>query len=365
MDMSFDPKEISGLFEMSRDAVLGIDRDSILFLNPAAAALFQAKPGDPAENCIPNYILTVPADQFVASIRIHDRAGYATVSRSGGFVLICVVLPPAENVIPAILTGSVRELSGALMATRLAADVLIKHLDAETDEKVVSHSTILYQNYFRMKRLCDHISKADSLQRGIQHFAPRVVAIDHMCGELCASVNHFLTPSGITLEFEAEPGKYNTLADLSLLETLLLNAIANSIAHLQDVCNGARVRLRLYQRGDRIILAVDDNGSGIPTERLSTVIHSQTPTSLPDAATGAGLGLMIARGIAELHGGALILESREGVGTKLRVSLPIRLPEDPILHTPAVTYNKEGMSTILTELSVILDKKFYNKTMFD
>lgn len=362
--MSFDPKAISGLFAMSRDAVLGISGDRILFLNPAAAALFQAEPGEPAEKYIPAYILTDPAEQFVASVQVGSRTGYASASRSEDVLLVSYVLPQEENAAPPILTNSVRELSNALMATRLAADVILRSLDETADEKLRTHSAILYQSYYRMKRLCEHIGKVNALQRGTQPFCPRVVAIDRMCTELCDSLNHFLLPMGVKVELEADPGHYNTLADQSLLETLLLNVVTNSVAHLSGKPEG-RVRIGLSQRGGRIILAVDDNGSGIPTEGLPPMITGTVPSSLSDPSTGAGLGLMLSRGIAELHGGALILESREDHGTKIRVSLPVRLPEDAVLHTPTATYNKEGMSSILTELSVILDKKFYNKTFFD
>lgn len=364
MDMSIDPKAIAGLFEVSRDAVLGVMEDKILFLNPSAAALFQAKPGDPAGNHIPSYILTDPASQFVASVHLNDRAGYGSACRFGDFLLICFVLPPEEDAVSPILSGSVREFSNALMATRLAADVILKQLDSTDNEKLRTHSAILYQSYYRMKRLCEHISKADCLYRGTLPFNPCVVAIDRICMELCDSMNHFLAPMGVSLEFEAGDGNYNTLADQSLLGTLLMNAVTNSVAHLPAGKQG-RVRIRLSTLGDRIILSIDDNGTGIPMEKLSPLLTGSVALTLTDTAAGAGLGIMVSRGIAELHGGALILESREGQGTKLRVSLPVRLPEDPTLRTPVPVYNKEGMSHILTELSVILDKKFYNKTLFD
>lgn len=364
MDMSFDPKAISGLFAMSRDAVLGISGEAILFLNQAAADLLQAKPGDPAKKHVPEYILSDPAEQFIASVRVDDRSGYVSVSRAEDFLLVSYALPPRENSIPPVLSGSVRELSNALMATRLAADVLLKKLDDTEDEKLRTHSAILYQSYYRMKRLCEHIGKADALQRGAQPFSPRVVALDQICADLCDSLNHFLSPMGIVVECQAEPGYYNTLADQALLETLLLNAVSNSAAHLSGKEN-SRIRIGLSLRGGRIILAIDDNGSGIPGDILGHATCGNTPASLSDPAAGAGLGLMVCRGIAELHGGALILESREGVGTKMRVSMPIRLPEEPILRTPDVPYNREGMSHLLTELSVILDKKFYSKNFFD
>ena len=361
--MSFDPKAIAGLFEVSRDAVLGVSQDKILFLNPAAASLFHAAPGDPASQHIPSYILEDPSEQFVASFKHKDRAGYISVSRGADFTLLSVILSEEDTPVPAVLTGAVQELSGALMATRLAADVILKQMDSQ-NEKLQTHSAILYQSYYRMKRLCEHIGKADSLHRNTVPFKPCVVAVDRLCAELCDSLCHFLTPMGISLEHVCEPGKYNTLADPALLETMFLNIITNSASHIAPG-KQALIQFRLSMIGERIMVSIDDNGAGIPAKNLSPLLGHTASGNMTDPAAGAGLGLTVSRGIAELHGGALILESREDRGTKLRISLPVRLPEDPTLRTPSVAYNREGMDHILTELSVILDKKFYNKTLFD
>ena len=363
--MSFDPKVLAGLFSMSRDAVLGISQGEVIFLNPAAEALFQAKTGDPADNIIPAYILSDPADRFVASVRVNGRDGYASVSRAIDILLVSFVLPPEENAVPSILSNSMCEFSNSLMATRLAADVILKYVENVPDDKLRTHSAILYQNYYRMKRLCEHIGKADALQRGTLPFSPREVALDWMCMDLCNSLNHLLSPAGITVVFESDDGRYDTLADQALLETLLLNAVANSVAHMSPGEADCCIRIRLSLRNKNIILAVIDNGTGISPDALSPVMDGTVPSALSDTSSGTGLGLRISRGIAELHGGALILESRENQGTKLRVSLPIRLPEAPARRKPSTPYNKDGMNTILTELSVILDRKFYNKTMFD
>lgn len=361
MDMSLDPKALASLFELNRDAVMGIENERVLFLNPAATVLFAARPDDPAADHIPPYILADPAEQFIASVCINERQGYASVIRQGDFSLISFVLPN-ENKQNDLLARSARELSNALTTVRLAMDILIKNTGAEEDEKLRNYTAILYQNFYRMKRLCQHISAADALEKGKLPFRPRVVAIERMCRDLCDSLKPFCSSIGIQIEFDAQNDRYYTMADQSLLETVLLNLITNSIAHAAEQ---SRIHLHLSRLGNRILIGLDDDGAGISLDTLSQIMTGTLQPDTTDTAANAGLGLQVSKGIIELHGGALILESREGTGTKLRISLPVRLPEDTEVHSPPVPYSNTGMDSILTEFSVILDKKYYNKTMFD
>ena len=73
-------------------------------------------------------------------------------------------------------------------------------------------------------------------------------------------------------------------------------------------------------------------------------------------AGGAGAGLPIARQIASLHGGALMLESRPGEGLRAAVSLPVRRPDrtHTLRSPPPAVDGTGGFSSVLVELSGVL-----------
>jgi signal transduction histidine kinase len=85
---------------------------------------------------------------------------------------------------------------------------------------------------------------------------------------------------------------------------------------------------------------VADNGEGITPEILGTVF-SRFASDIPlsDAGGGAGLGLTIARGAAEKHGGALILESRPGEGTIVRATVSNGCPPSGKLRAAEAEYS--------------------------
>lgn len=356
--MSLDPQSLGSLFEMSRDAILGIQDGKILFLNPSASGLFGAAPGDDPKKFIPDYILSDPAEHFFATMTLYGLSCQVTVTREKELTLASIVVPQ-DAPIPSYLNRALCELSSSMLSAKLAMDILINKTNAEADPKLRDYTGALYKNYYSMKRMCNHITVASALKNGTLPFRPKPVHLEQLFRDICNTASYFTSELGIQLVFTAEDAIYQTMADPGLLELMLLNLLSNSIAHSRE---GSVIEVKLDRHGDRFILSINDQGSGISSGKLPYIYKADPSDETED---GAGLGLSIARGIAEQHNGALILESQEGKGTKLRISLPVDAPADLVFHEPATTYEANGMDSYLTEFSVILDKKFYNKTLFD
>jgi signal transduction histidine kinase len=123
-------------------------------------------------------------------------------------------------------------------------------------------------------------------------------------------------------------------ADADLVGRLLLNLLDNAIKHSPE---GSEVRVEMARTDSASSVRVVDAGSGIPAGAQSRVFErffraddsrstgDQRASADSDfsATSGAGLGLAIARRIAELHGGRLeLVESRPG-RTEFRLTLPL------------------------------------------
>jgi heavy metal sensor kinase len=117
--------------------------------------------------------------------------------------------------------------------------------------------------------------------------------------------------------------------DADQLGRLMLNLLHNAIKHSPD---GGTVAISLGRRAGEYTISVVDEGAGIPLEaqprvferffRVDPAREARADGSLAST-SGAGLGLSIARRIAELHGGAVVLgESRPG-RTEFRVTFPL------------------------------------------
>src|SRR5581483_8953534 len=109
-------------------------------------------------------------------------------------------------------------------------------------------------------------------------------------------------------------------ADASLLRRVFQNLIANAIRYTPrgEVIIGAR---ELGAEGS-VECWVSDNGAGIPVELLEKVFDKGETG--PENVGGTGLGLAIVKTFTEAHGGTVAAESKEGVGSTFRFSLPAR-----------------------------------------
>jgi signal transduction histidine kinase len=110
-------------------------------------------------------------------------------------------------------------------------------------------------------------------------------------------------------------------ADRDRLVQVLRILIDNAQRHTPA---GGSITLRARRLGSRVQLSVADTGSGIPADHLKRVFERFYRVDSARARTdgGAGLGLAIARGLAEAHDGRLWLESEPGRGTTAYVELP-------------------------------------------
>lgn len=127
------------------------------------------------------------------------------------------------------------------------------------------------------------------------------------------------------LSLAAEPGEpLPVLADSDRVVQVLWNLIGNAVKFTDD---GGEVRVSAGRGGDgEVWFAVADTGAGIAPEHQPYVFDRFRQVGTDRR--GVGLGLPIARGIVEAHGGRIWLESTLGAGTTVRFTLPA-IPSDP------------------------------------
>ena len=120
--------------------------------------------------------------------------------------------------------------------------------------------------------------------------------------------------AGATIEVDI-PADLNARADADALERILLNLVENAFRHAG---NGVAVELSAERSRDRLTIEVSDNGSGVPEDiRARLFEHFQRGGKRG----GAGLGLAIARELAQALGGSLTLADSNR-GARFVVELP-------------------------------------------
>ncbi len=110
-------------------------------------------------------------------------------------------------------------------------------------------------------------------------------------------------------------------ADEALIHRMLLNLLDNAIKFTPP---GGRVEVSAEVEGGMYVIRVRDSGVGIPAEERPHVFERFYRVDRARGSSGAGLGLPIARWIAEAHGGTLVVEEPAGNGTAFVARLPVK-----------------------------------------
>ncbi|MDJ0513861.1 MAG: PAS domain-containing sensor histidine kinase [Methyloceanibacter sp.] len=154
-------------------------------------------------------------------------------------------------------------------------------------------------------------------------------AVGSLVESCCEILRHTAETKGLRLETEVADGLPELAADKRACKQMLLNVISNAVKFTEA---GGRVTVAATTEGGNMVFSVTDDGIGIAEKDLPRLGKPfvQATSSYDRSYEGAGLGLSVVRGLAQLHGGSLTLDSTLGKGTKVRILLPLETEDEPI-----------------------------------
>ena len=359
-------KEIEQLFFLQRDITLGVRDGRIVFFNAAAKEQFpDLKPGEPASSLLPIGVLEAREETFVGNAFLGEKPYTVLATQMGNLWIYSLILQeiPGERE-RQLFENVCASMRRTLTVLNMATEFLAPAITQLGDQGQHANLKILNKSYYQLERLCDNLDHFFRLQDGEGHLHLESVDLVRHCRDLAQSVNHFTSKQGVSLTFQTDTEQLLCVLDRPKITKLLLNLISNSLSRIDDA---GSLSLELSLRGDDLLLALRDTGSGIPPEDIPHIFE-QCRRNQSAFRSGIGLGLSISREIAQLHGGTLLLTSQEGRGTTVFVQLPIRqLEGGGQLQEIALPYSRddEGLRPILLELSDVLDDTAFQGLYLD
>jgi signal transduction histidine kinase/DNA-binding CsgD family transcriptional regulator len=215
-----------------------------------------------------------------------------------------------------LITILAHDFRNFLTPLRGRLDLLRRRARRDGHPQYVSDSEQLLMSVTRLERLVHDLLDAAQLNQGL--FDLKCMPLD--LAELARQTVAEFAPSADAVVVTAPTEEVLVEADASRLrqvvENLLSNALKVQPAHLP-------VQVHVEAMDSRAALHVADNGPGIASELLAQLFQrfGRGPESV-----GLGLGLYLARGITEAHGGSLEVQSRPGAGARFSVRLPLLDP---------------------------------------
>jgi signal transduction histidine kinase len=195
--------------------------------------------------------------------------------------------------------------------------------DAPNDERgrrIVASAARIQRVNLRMSRLIRDLLDVACIEAGGFAVAAEKADVSGMVDEIVESFAPIAAARGVSLTVDGTKGSLSARLDSQRIQQVLGNLLNNALQHSQE---GGRVRVRAKRRGDTLWFEVADQGCGIAADHLETIFDRFFQCGRPDPG-GRGLGLYIARGIVEAHGGKIWAESELGRGSTFRFTLPRR-----------------------------------------
>ena len=151
---------------------------------------------------------------------------------------------------------------------------------------------------------------------------------------------NMVSHTGITLTFTNLNQPVVCLADREMLERAVLNTVANAIKFTPE---GGTIACQLTRRDNKLYLSIQDTGSGVDSAIQGSVFHRyKREPGLEDGRYGIGLGMVLIRSAAAHHGGTVLMDHPQGMGTRVTMTIAIRQSAETMVRSGIYRFDYAG-----------------------
>jgi PAS domain S-box-containing protein len=262
------------------------------------------------------------ANVIVTAVYGSDGAliGFAKVTRDMTQRRRLEELERSSRMMKEFLAMLAHELRNPLAPMRNAVTVM--QLETITSPSLRDCRDIIDRQLTHVTRLVDDLLDIGRLSTGKIKLRRQLQRVDEVVARSVETVRPLMQSHRHTLEVSQMDSALQVNGDPTRLTQIVQNLLANSAKYTPD---GGHVRVEVLGGGGFVTIAVTDNGRGIEPENLERIfgMFVQGENGTPNE-SGLGIGLTLARSLAEMHGGSLDAQSAgPGQGSTFTVRLPL------------------------------------------
>jgi PAS domain S-box-containing protein len=188
---------------------------------------------------------------------------------------------------------------------------------------------MMERQVLHMVRLVDDLLELSRISRGKIDLKLESVALGDVINHAVETARPFIDASQHSFELTLPSDQLIVEGDSVRLSQVVANLLNNAAKYTNK---GGRIKLALFAAGREAVIAVLDNGIGIPRDMLSRVfdMFAQVENPLRRSQDGLGIGLSLVKSLVQMHGGSVEARSEGlGMGTEVLVRLPLaRKPKE-------------------------------------
>jgi two-component system sensor histidine kinase KdpD len=224
-----------------------------------------------------------------------------------------------EELRSGLLSSVSHDLRTPLAAITGAGTLLLE--DGATDPALRRELTAtVVEEAERLERLVSNLLDMTRLESGVVEPRREWVPLVEVIGSAMNRVERAFAGREVTIDVPDEVPLLSI--DPILVQQLFVNLLENAAKYTPA---GSEISIRAAREGGTLVVDVADRGPGVPAGEEERVFERFHRAAVPGV-RGVGLGLPIARAIAQAHGGRLTASNRPGGGALLRLTLPVLEP---------------------------------------
>jgi signal transduction histidine kinase len=226
----------------------------------------------------------------------------------------------------AAISHDLRQPLTAIMFRLKGLETKIDSPEVLGDLRTISQQTISIEN------MVNGTLDLSRLESGTWSVSKRDVSLPTLLDSIVSDLEPEALLRNVELTMHSEP--YLVRTDPVAFERIIRNLVGNALRYAPGTADRqGHVQLRCDVQGSQVRVSVIDDGIGIPASKIDDIFKEYVQLANPerDQRKGLGLGLSIVKGLANLLGHELALESTEGVGSRFSVYVPISAEIPPEL----------------------------------
>lgn len=192
------------------------------------------------------------------------------------------------------------------------------------NEKYVEYTGDIHNSACHLLEIINEILDMSRIEAGSIKLSQNEIPVSTIIETVRRMLSPHINEKSITIDINLPENVPLLRVDERLIRQAFINIISNAVKYSPD---DSTILIKAeFRRNEDLIITVADNGQGIPENKLAHVLQPfgrvEDAFKKKSDVEGTGLGLPIAKGMVELHGGSLEIESEENVGTKVMIIIP-------------------------------------------
>ncbi len=219
-----------------------------------------------------------------------------------------------------LAAGVVHEINNPLATIAACAEALEQRIDegafatSDSADDLTEYLGLIKSEAFRCKTITTDLLDFSRFRAGDR----TPIDVGDIVRSAANLISHQKRGDGISQKSEIESNLPFVSADGCQIQQAVIALATNAIDAMPD---GGRLTFRAFAKGNRVVIEVEDTGSGIAQEDMSKVFEPFFTTK--EVGKGTGLGLAVCYGIISEHGGRISVRSTVGKGTTFSIFLPV------------------------------------------